>query len=161
VDLAELAAVCITDLRRRAARFDVDVSSELRPAVVGGAPSLLERMIANLVDNGIRHNVAGGYLEIRTEQTAATAELLVRNGGPIIAPEHAAELTQPFRRLNRHTEGFGLGLSIVSSVVEAHGGTLTVRAPADGGLEVRVRLPVAAAAGAARGRRFARDLAGQ
>ena len=51
------------------------------------------------------------------------------------------ELTEPFRRLDRAAGGFGLGLSIVRSVVVAHGGTIEIEAPDTGGLEVRIELP--------------------
>jgi hypothetical protein len=141
VDLTELAAVCITDLRTRAERAGVAVGAELQPAWVRGEPNLLERMIANLVDNGIRHNEPGGYLEVSTTTCAAVTELVVRNGGAVIDPDRAPALTEPFRRLNRAAGGFGLGLSIVRSVAEAHRGSVSVTAPLDGGLLVRVRLP--------------------
>ena len=83
-------------------------------------------MIANLIDNGIRHNEPataasssprGVDGEIGAAHGRATA---VR----VIAPEDAETLTEPFRRLDRTYGGFGLGLSIVRSVVAAHGGTI-------------------------------------
>jgi signal transduction histidine kinase len=66
--------------------------------------------------------------------------LVVANGGPVIDPAEAMSLTEPFRRLTRDGGGFGLGLSIVRSVAEAHGGSVVVRAPESGGLEVTVEL---------------------
>jgi signal transduction histidine kinase len=68
--------------------------------------------------------------------------LVVANGGSPIDPAVARTLTEPFRRLDRGTGGFGLGLSIVRSVVEVHGGTLQIEAPRSGGLEVRIELPL-------------------
>ena len=141
VDLAALAADCITDLRARAEEAHVRVRDDLEPAWTRGEPALLERMIANLIDNGIRHNESGGYLACRREPTGSHVHVLVANGGPLIDPADAVTLTEPFRRLDRGTGGFGLGLSIVRSVVEAHGGTLEVNAPASGGLEIHVVLP--------------------
>jgi signal transduction histidine kinase len=146
VDLTELAAVCITDLQARADRAQVDVRIELEPATALGEPHLLERMIANLIDNGIRHNQPGGYLAVATTTSGTVAEVTVRNGGALIDPADAQALTQPFRRLNRSAGGFGLGLSIVRSVAEAHQGTVTVTALTEGGLEVRVLLPADPAA---------------
>jgi signal transduction histidine kinase len=67
--------------------------------------------------------------------------IVVVNGGVPIAPEDAATLMEPFRRLDRGREGFGLGLSIVASVAHAHGGRASVQARDEGGLEVWVRLP--------------------
>ena len=62
VDLAALAGDCITDLRPRSHDAGVRVVDELEPAWARGEPGLLERMIANLIDNGIRHNEPGGFL---------------------------------------------------------------------------------------------------
>jgi hypothetical protein len=104
---------------------------------------LLERLIANLIDNGIRYNRPGGFLEVGTRTGEGRALVHVRNSGDAIDPEAAVTLTEPFRRLARGGDGFGLGLSIVSSVVAAHGGSLRVEAPAGGGLDVVVELPAA------------------
>ena len=141
-DLAPLAADCITDLRARADDAAVEVRADLRSAWARGEPALLERMIANLIDNGIQHNERGGYLSIVTTSSGTSALLSVRNGGPAIDPAEAGSLTEPFRRLDRAFGGFGLGLSIVRSVAEAHGGSVEVVAPPSGGLEVRVALPL-------------------
>ena len=86
-----------------------------------------------------------GHLEVSTRAIGGQAELIVRNGGERIDLETAAQLVQPFRRLHRTEGGFGLGLSIVRSVTEAHGGRLTLSAPDTGGLEVRVQLPAVSA----------------
>ena len=141
VDLAALAADTITDLWAPAQDAQIELRDQLEPAWCSGDPGLLERLIANLVDNGIHHNRPGGYLSISTATTGDEVELLVRNGGAPIAPERLGELMEPFRRLDRTTRGFGLGLSIVRSIAGAHQGDATLAAPADGGLEVRVRLP--------------------
>lgn len=142
-DLAAVAADCITDMRARADHAVVELRAKLEPAWVRGEPGLLERMVANLIDNGIQHNERGGFLEVRTEVGGGRAMLRVANGGPPIDPADAIALTEPFRRLDRVTGGFGLGLSIVRSVVDVHGGTLELQAPDSGGLEVLVSLPAA------------------
>ena len=141
VDLAALAADCITDLNARAQELQLEVRDELNPAQVSGDPALLERMIANLLDNAIRHNVRGGFVSVATRQEGGRAWVTVANGGPPIEAEDARALTAPFRRLNRGHGGFGLGLSIVRSVVEVHGGELAVEARSAGGLAVRLQLP--------------------
>jgi signal transduction histidine kinase len=143
IDLAELAAGCITDLHRRAEAAEITIVTDLRPAVARGDAALLERMLANLVENGIRHNQPGGVLSVATSTSGGLAEVLVRNGGALIDPEHVQALTEPFRRLSRASGGFGLGLSIVRSVAELHGGAVELAAPTEGGLEVRVRVPSA------------------
>ena len=141
VDLSSLAADCITDLMRRSHDAGVRVVDDLEPAWVRGEPGLLERMIANLLDNGIRHNEPGGFLEVSTRTDGQAVRLRVRNGGARIDPKVAQTLTEPFRRIDRSYGGFGLGLSIVRSVAEVHGGTVALVAPQDGGLEVHVQLP--------------------
>ncbi len=144
-DLAGLAADCITDLRARAEETHVEMQDDLMPAWTRGEPALLERMIANLIDNGIRHNEPGGWLRVSTRSRDRRVHVTVSNGGPLIAPADAARLAEPFRRLDRGAGGFGLGLSIVRSVVNAHGGTLQVTAPDEGGLVVQIELPAVAA----------------
>jgi two-component system sensor histidine kinase VanS len=67
--------------------------------------------------------------------------LEVANGGEPIDPEQAQTLAEPFRRLDGSADGFGLGLSVVRSVAEAHGGAMTLTAPPSGGLHVVVTLP--------------------
>jgi signal transduction histidine kinase len=141
VALDVLAGDCVTDLSRRAAKAGVRIdSSGLDRAVVRGDPALLERLLANLIDNGIRHNREGGTLTLTTRTDGDRVRLVVANTGAVIDPAAVATLTEPFRRLSRQTAGYGLGLSIVASVVAAHGGTLAFRAPAEGGLEVIVEL---------------------
>jgi signal transduction histidine kinase len=149
VDLAALAADCVTDLRRLAEGAGVDVRTDLTPAFVRGGPGLLERAISNLIDNGIRHNVAGGYLDVETSASDGTALLTIRNGGAVIDPAVAPTLAEPFQRLDRSRGGFGLGLSIVRSVAEAYAGRVEIVAPASGGLEVRFALPADTAVPAA------------
>jgi signal transduction histidine kinase len=144
VDLAALAGDCITDLQARAREADVHVRDDLTPAWTVGEPALIERLVANLVDNGIRHNEPGGFLDVSTGVRGRVVQLHVRNGGPRISAPDAAELVQPFRRLDRSVDGFGLGLSIVRSVAQVHGGTMKVSAPPDGGLDVLVELPATA-----------------
>jgi signal transduction histidine kinase len=141
IDLVELAADCVTDLHLRAESSGIVVTTDLQPAVTRAEPALLERVTANLIDNAIRHNTPGGHLHVRTRTVGDEVELVVENGGQVIDPVTAQGLIEPFRRLNRAVGGFGLGLSIVRSVAEAHGGSVTLAAPAAGGLTVTVRLP--------------------
>ncbi len=145
IELGALAADTLTDFGARAREHDVELETDLVPAWTRGDPALLERMIANLVDNGIRHNEPGGHLSVSSRADADGVRLRVANGGAPIEPDEAQTLIEPFRRLERGPGGFGLGLSIVSSVVKVHGGRLDVVAPQTGGLEITVRLPAAPA----------------
>jgi signal transduction histidine kinase len=156
LDLAELAGDCITDLSARAQKAQIEIRTDLQEAWIDGDPSLIERMVANLIDNGIRHNEEGGWLSVTTETRDRRVLLRVANGGERIDPEAAAELAEPFRRLSRTVQGFGLGLSIVQAIAAAHRGDAVLDPQSEGGLEVTVALPPRAA-GAARLRPPGRD----
>jgi signal transduction histidine kinase len=121
---------------------------------VVASQALLSRLIDNLLDNAIRHNHTGGWLHVATAATGGTVRLVVENGGDMLADDEVAQLARPFRRLGGErtgpdAPGAGLGLSIVAAVAEAHGGTLDLRARADGGLRVVVALPGAGDRGSA------------
>lgn len=149
VDLATLAEQAADRYAPEADARELALELKLDTAVVRGDHVLLERMVANLVENAVRHNVTGGWLSIATGSEQHHASITVRNGGPAIPPADAERLFERFYRLDRSrsrsTGGFGLGLSIVKAVAEAHGGTAMISTPAEGGLEVTVRLPVDAA----------------
>jgi signal transduction histidine kinase len=119
----------------------LDATLERAPAT--GDPRLIERLVANLLDNAIRHNTAGGWVAVTTAAAAGEAVLTVANSGPAIAPEEIERLLRPFHRLGAdrvgHGDGHGLGLSIVAAIATAHGATLSVHPQADGGLRAEVR----------------------
>jgi signal transduction histidine kinase len=137
VDLAAIAGAAVA-----AADHDgLQLDTTLEPARTTGNPRLVERLVANLVNNAIHHNVAGGSVELTTETRGGRAILTVTNTGPAIPPGELDRLFQPFQRLDgarTSTTGFGLGLSIVQAIADAHGATITTRAPAEGGLRVEV-----------------------
>jgi signal transduction histidine kinase len=100
--------------------------------------------VANLVDNAVRHNQPGGWIQVATGMRGDAAYLAVTNGGPKIDPELAPLLFEPFRRLGDQSagpSGAGLGLSIVRSVAAAHQGNVIARSRPAGGLDVSVLLP--------------------
>jgi signal transduction histidine kinase len=109
---------------------------------------LLERLVHNLVENGIRHNLdSGGWVRVvsRTRDDDRV-EVEVSNTGLTVPPYEVDALFKPFHRLGADrlvsAKGAGLGLSIVQSVAEAHGGTVNASPREDGGLVVTVVLPV-------------------
>jgi signal transduction histidine kinase len=115
---------------------------------VRGSQPLLSRVVGNLIDNAIGHNHEGGWIRIATGADSTTAQLVVETGGQVLDQQQVAQLAQPFRRLGadrtRTVGGSGLGLSIVAAITAAHGGTLDLHARAEGGLRVRISLPLAA-----------------
>ena len=143
VDLADCARSAVAQTGADALVRDLAVRPVLDPAPVRGDRRLLERLVANLVENAVRHNVDGGTVEIRTASAAGRSTVEVHNDGPVVPPEAVPSLLEPFQRLDRGArgDGVGLGLSIVRSVAEAHGGSVELRARPAGGLVVRVSLP--------------------
>jgi signal transduction histidine kinase len=144
VDLATLIPDVVDAVAAEAADKGVSVETEIEPAVTIGDPRLLERLIGNLVENAIRHNVPNGWLRVTTGQTAERVWLHVANGGSLIASGDVEALFQPFRRGGRvrtATRGAGLGLAIVKLIVDAHHGKLQAAAPPFGGLAIRIELP--------------------
>src|SRR5690606_9344288 len=119
-----------------------------RPAAVTGDPVLLERLVGNLVENALRYNVEGGEITVRTGMYEGAPAVQVENAGPVVPGYEIEGLFEPFRRAtgNRVASGksAGLGLSIVRSVVRAHGGTVSAWPRAGGGLVVTVAFPAAA-----------------
>ena len=147
VDVADLARRVAAGAETRAAAAGVRLALESHPAATCGEAVLLERMLGNLVDNALRHNVPGGFADIRVTTAGERVVIEVCNGGAPIAPDALARLTQPFQRLNRSSDrmGSGLGLSIVRAAAEAHGGSLDLLPRAGGGLCARVALPASGA----------------
>ena len=143
VDLADAARLALGQTGADAAARHIDMRPTLDPAPVRGDRRLLERLVANLVENAVRHNRDGGAVEVRTGRAAGLSTVEVRNDGDVIPPDALASLLEPFQRLERGArgDGVGLGLSIVRSVAEAHGGSVELRARPSGGLVVRVALP--------------------
>ncbi|MFJ2034135.1 sensor histidine kinase [Streptosporangium sp. NPDC087985] len=122
----------------------VHIESALHPASASGDRALLERLVANLLDNALRHNVPGGWIKVATAVRSGRPTLRISNSGPVIPPDRVHTLLQPFQRLETGRkasgDGLGLGLSIVTAIVKAHHGTLEARPLPEGGLEVTVTL---------------------
>lgn len=146
VDLSEIVS---TVLKTQNVEADQPaIMTELTHARTVGDPVLLEHLVSNLVTNAIRHNVEDdGTVVIRTGILDGSATCQVENTGPVVPAYEVQNLFEPFRRLNtdriESAKGAGLGLSIVRSVVSAHGGTVLASPRDGGGLIVTVRLPVA------------------
>jgi signal transduction histidine kinase len=120
--------------------------TEPNEATVAGNPVLLERLVQNLVENGVRHNrPADGWICVRTQASPdGWVHLEVSNSGPVVPRYEVPGLFEPFRRYGTerlHGPGAGLGLSIVRAVARAHGGDVRAVARDEGGLIVTVTLP--------------------
>jgi len=141
VDLAEVGVHVVGLLADESRSAGIDLRHRFDAAPVDGDPVLLERLMQNLVQNGIRHNEPGGWVQV----TTGPEGLVVTNSGPVVPSYEVESLFEPFRRLQEERttggRGIGLGLSIVRSIVRAHHGEITAEPRAEGGLTLRVRLP--------------------
>ncbi|MGH8889841.1 MAG: sensor histidine kinase, partial [Acidothermaceae bacterium] len=145
VDLATSAE----DVLDTVAVGDCKVHATLETAPVSGDPVLLERLIANLVDNAVRYNIDDGDVWLSSEMSDGVSRVHVENTGPMVSPADLERIFQPFQRLRGRTstDGYGLGLTIVSSIAAVHGGTVIARPRDGGGLSIDVTLPFAESPG--------------
>jgi signal transduction histidine kinase len=145
VDLAALTGEVVLARRREAEIRGISVTASLDPALALGDARLAERLVANLVDNALRHNVTPGTIEVSTGTWADRAVVSVSNTGPVIPQDDLARLVLPFQRSGADRtgirDGLGLGLSIVAAIAEAHGAWLQANALPGGGLAVQAGFP--------------------
>ncbi|WP_188197757.1 sensor histidine kinase [Nonomuraea sp. SYSU D8015] len=143
LDLAHVVEGVLASRRDQATRKGISLAEHLPPAVTAGDPGLIESLVANLIDNAIRHNHPDGHVQITTQTCGTQAALTVTNTGPLILGDQIQRLFQPFQKLapDRHGrgDGYGLGLAIVNAVTQAHHATLTAGARPGGGLSITVR----------------------
>jgi two-component system sensor histidine kinase VanS len=144
--IAEEAAETLLPLAE-ARRITLDVTGA--PARTSGSAELLARMVSNLVQNAIVHNLpADGTVTVHTAEQAGASVLRVENTGSPVPPDLLPVLTEPFQRGTQRARtdehpGVGLGLAIVHSIVRAHNGTLDLTARPTGGFLATVTLPAA------------------
>ncbi len=144
IDLATAAEDALDATHAAVDRGHIRVDAALEPARAYGDRVLLERMIANLVENAVRHNVPGGWIGLRTIQQADSAVFEIANTGPSLSAEQIPTLFEPFARAKQRlnsSDGVGLGLSIASAIARAHHATITAHPRTDGGLEMSVTIP--------------------
>lgn len=135
VDLGELAATTARRFATVAAAREVDLVTT-GAADVTGDPPAIERVLANLVDNALRHTPHGGLVEITVEQRGAGGAIVVRDTGTGVDPALLGTLFDRFTRSKASQGSAGLGLSIVAAVAGSHGGSVAARNLPTGGLEI-------------------------
>lgn len=151
-DEAAVEAVASVDLAMLAQSLCDDLSDAGKPVVYHGPahlngrlrPVAMRRVLANLIDNALKY---GQQAEVRLRELGSALELTVADRGPGIPEAWLQQVFTPFFRLersrNRETGGTGLGLTVAQTIVHRHGGNITLENRPDGGLRVRVLLPVA------------------
>jgi signal transduction histidine kinase len=146
IDLRKMTQNVILQRSQETERHKIHIESTLEPARTFGDPNLIESLVANLVDNALRHNVVGGWIEILTSRTDEGATISVRNSGATIPAHEVDRLFRPFQQLGNErigqNDGHGLGLAIVTAIVDAHGAALTAKMLPEGGLDVVVTFPM-------------------
>lgn len=117
-----------------------------------GDASLLAQVASNLIQNAIRHNVVAGHIIVTTRRdlSKSSVRLRIENTGTVYTHEVAAQLVEPFLRGSGRISsdrsrsgkrGYGLGLALVSRIVEVHDGSLTIVPREGGGLVITIVLP--------------------
>ena len=122
------------------------VETDLAAVETTGSPTLLRRMIDNVIENAVRHNQPGGSIELTLAPVdGQQVRVIIDSSGPMLDQQAVAQLAQPFKRLSQDRTGShngnGLGLSIVAAIAAAHDGRLDLQARAEGGLRVQITLP--------------------
>ncbi|GAB2633002.1 sensor histidine kinase [Kribbella swartbergensis] len=147
VNLGDVVNHVAGQLSAEASAAGVELIRGPGDAPTQGDALLLERLVHNLVENGIRHNLPEGdrWVRVISRTVGDRVEVVVTNTGPDIPPYEVESLFKPFYRLGAERlvagKGAGLGLSIVRSVAEAHNGTVIATPRQGGGLEIKVSLP--------------------
>ncbi len=144
VELGAAAAQSEASVREEAQDRGITITGAYAPAAVLGDEGLLERMVGNLVENAVRHNVDGGWVRVDVGTVQGRARVQVMNSGAQLTADDVPALFEPFRRsggARTARRGAGLGLAIVRAVATAHGGSVAAASRPEGGLTVTVDLP--------------------
>ena len=135
------------EVKRLRAVSRLTVTARIEAARVQGDELRLAQLLRNLTDNALRHARGAVRVTVTPDDVDAVARLRVDNDGPPVPAERRKEIFGRFARLeqarDRDSGGSGLGLSIVRTIAEAHGGTVTTGQAEDGWCRFEVRLPAA------------------
>lgn len=143
LELAPLIDDMVEDWLRLADGKDIDLGIHREPLRLVGDPTLLQELVANLMDNALKYTPAGGSVTLRCALEGEVVAIEVSDSGPGIPTEVREQVFERFyRHAGTQADGSGLGLSIAREIVRCHGGTIAIEAGADGhGTCVRVCLP--------------------
>ena len=146
VDLQAIAADAAADAKAVAPHRQITLTAPA-PVVVEGDDVRLRQVVGNLVRNALVHTPQQTAIEIGVSTENGTGRMSVADHGPGLEPKEMARIFEPFYRADpsrsRDSGGAGLGLSIVSAVVSAHGGKVNVKETSGGGVTFEVDLPLA------------------
>jgi signal transduction histidine kinase/CheY-like chemotaxis protein len=152
VELTTVINAAVESLRPAAHSKGIKLKMVFDPeagSVLGDAERL-QQVVWNLLSNAIKFTPAGGHVELRLERAGSQAEMVVSDSGQGISPDFLPHVFERFRQadssITRSYGGMGLGLSIVKSIVELHGGSVRVESEGeDKGATFTVSLPISVA----------------
>lgn len=149
IEMKPLVAEVLRCVEGEAAEKAIELFAVLRDVNVIGDVVLIRQAILNLLTNAIRHNDVGGIVEITLAPSGTVARISVQNTGAVLTQSRLRELVEPFARGAGRTadaenviRGNGLGLALVTSVMEAHHGSIDLDPRSGGGLIANLTLPM-------------------
>jgi signal transduction histidine kinase len=149
VDVTALLEEAVDVAREQPGAAELEVSLDLPRAPwplprILGDEELLSLVVGNLLDNAVKYTPAGGRVEVRAREAGGEVLIEVADTGPGIGPEDLGHMWEELYRSPRArtVPGSGLGLALVRTVVERHGGTVGAESRVGRGTVVRIRLPV-------------------
>ena len=144
VDLAPLVAAAAEDLQATSPKRKID--TQLAQVGVSGSIELLRRLLENATGNIMRHTSSQDAVRLTLAAERKVAVLTIEDAGKGLPEDAYAKGVQGFRRFDesrsRETGGTGLGMTLMKSIVEAHGGELAIGPSELGGLKLEIRLPL-------------------
>jgi two-component system sensor histidine kinase TctE len=143
IDLGNTVRAAMREAVQSARGADVSFESTLDTSPFTGDPLMLREAMKNLIDNSLRHGA--GPVEVQLSRDSRDYVLTVADRGPGIPEEHLDRVFERFARGEGGLSGAGLGMAIVRQVVQGHGGVVSLRNRAGGGLDVRIVLPMSPA----------------
>jgi CheY-like chemotaxis protein/two-component sensor histidine kinase len=149
VNLATTIEAALETVRLAAESKGIEIQTIFTPnaGLVSGDSARLQQVMWNLLSNAVKFTPKGGRIEVRVEQDASIAQIVVSDTGKGISPEFLPYVFDYFRQedgtTTRKFGGLGLGLAIVHHLVELHGGTVQASSPGEGqGATFTVKLPL-------------------
>lgn len=147
VDLVTITKDVMRAANPEIERGGLQVNTAIYPASIMGDPRLIRRLVANLVDNAVHHNVRHGHVDVATGTKGDHVVFSVENSGPKVPTGEVEQLFRPFQRAGHarasHQNGHGFGLSIVQAIATAHRAELVARSRPEGGLAVELSFSAA------------------
>ncbi len=141
VDVGELVEACVERLRRVTSRVALELSVEPGLPLVSLDYSQIDQVVANLLENAVRHSPPGSTVKLRVRRSLGGIEIEVADQGAGFDPSVRERLFEPFASATGSGSS-GIGLAICKAIVEAHGGTISVSEPTSGGARIVVEVPI-------------------